>query len=86
MTYYVEFTLEAIEDLEKPTSAIQERILSKIRWLSENLENLTPQTLSADLSSFFKLRVGDYRVVYSFDTNKQCITVHKVGHRRDIYK
>ncbi len=31
MTYYVEFTLEAIDDLEKPTSAIQERILSKIR-------------------------------------------------------
>jgi mRNA interferase RelE/StbE len=85
MTYYVEFTLEAIDDLEKLTSAIQERILSKIRWLSENLENLTPQALSADLSGFFKLRVGDYRIVYSLDTNKQCITVHKVGHRRDIY-
>lgn len=85
MTYNVEFTLEAIDSLERLTSAIQERILSKIRWLSENLDNLTPQSLSADLSGLFKLRVGDYRIVYSFDTNKQCITVHKVGHRRDIY-
>lgn len=85
MTYNVEFTLEAIDGLERLTSAIQERILSKIRWLSENLDNLTPQSLSADLSGLFKLRVGDYRIVYSFDTNKQCITVHKVGHRRDIY-
>ena len=85
MTYNVEFTLEAIDGLERLTSAIQERILSKIRRLSENLDNLTPQSLSADLSGLFKLRVGDYRIVYSFDTNKQCITVHKVGHRRDIY-
>ena len=85
MTYNVEFTLEAIDGLERLTSAIQERILSKIRWLSENLDNLTPQSLSADLSGLFKLRVGDYRIVYSFDTNKQLITVHKVGHRQDIY-
>ena len=85
MTYNVEFTLEAIDGLERLTSAIQERILSKIRWLSENLDNLTLQSLSADLSGLFKLRVGDYRIVYSFDTNKQLITVHKVGHRRDIY-
>lgn len=85
MSYQVEFTSEAVHDLEKLTSAIQERILTKIRWLSENLNDLTPQALSADLSGLFKLRVGDYRIIYSFETNKQCITVHKVGHRRDIY-
>ena len=85
MSYHVEFNPEAIDDMKKLTSAIQERILSKIRWLSENLDNLTPQSLSADLSGLFKLRVGDYRIIYSFDTNKQCITVHKIGHRRDIY-
>lgn len=85
MSYHVEFTSEATDGLEKFASVIQERILSKIRWLSENLDNLTLQALSADLSGLFKLRVGDYRVIYSFDTDKQCITVHKVGHRRDIY-
>jgi mRNA interferase RelE/StbE len=85
MTYYVEFTSEATDGLEQLTSTIQQRILSKIRWLSENLDDLTPQALSADLSGLFKLRVGDYRIIYSFDTNKQCITVHKVGHRRDVY-
>lgn len=85
MSYHVEFALEATDGLEKLTSAIQKRILSKIRWLSENLDNLTLQALSADLSGLFKLRVGDYRIIYSFDTNKHCITIHKVGHRRDIY-
>jgi mRNA interferase RelE/StbE len=85
MAYYVEFTSEATDDLEKLTSTIQQRILTKIRWLSENLDKLTPQTLSADLIGLFKLRVGDYRIIYSFDTNKQYITIHKVGHRRDVY-
>ncbi len=54
MTYYVEFTSEVTDDLEQLTSTVQQRILSKIRWLSENLDNLTPQTLSADLSGLFK--------------------------------
>lgn len=82
MTYYVEFTSEATDGLEQLTSTIQQRILSKICWLSENIDDLTPQALSADLSGLFKLRVGDYRIIYSFDTSNQRITVHKVGHRR----
>ncbi len=85
MSYDVEFTSEATDSLEKLTSAIQECILSKIRWLSEDLDNLTPQSLSADLSGLFKLRVGDYRIIYSFDPSEERITVHKVGHRQDVY-
>ncbi len=56
--------LEATVGLETLTSTIQERILRKICWLSENFGDLTPQVLSAYLSSLFKLRVGDYRVIY----------------------
>lgn len=85
MSYDIEFKSEAIIELETLTPTIQERILRKLRWLSENFENLTPQALSADLSSLFKLRIGDYRIIYSFDTKAQLITIHKVGHRRDVY-
>jgi mRNA interferase RelE/StbE len=60
MTYYVEFTSEATDGLEQLTSTIQQRVLSKIRWLSENLGDLTPQAPSAKLSGLFRLRVGDY--------------------------
>ncbi|MDZ7965264.1 MAG: type II toxin-antitoxin system RelE/ParE family toxin [Nostoc sp. DedSLP03] len=56
-----------------------------MRYLSENFDNLTLQTLSADLSGMFKLRVGNYRVIYSFDIEALLITIHKIGHRRDIY-
>ncbi len=34
----------------------------------------------------FKLRVGDYRVLYEFDVKLGRIYLHYVGHRREIYK
>lgn len=85
MAYRVEFTEKAIENLEALTSTVQERILRKIRWLCENFEGVSPQALSANLSGLFKLRIGDYRVIYSFDRDTQLLTIHKVGHRREIY-
>ena len=36
--------------------------------------------------SEFKLRVGDYRVLYEFEVKQGRIYLHYVGHRRDIYK
>jgi len=85
MSYNVEFTPAGLDSLEELTSTIQERILRKIRWLSENFDDVTPQALSANLSGLFKLRVGDYRIIYSFDAEMEIITIHEVGHRRDIY-
>jgi mRNA interferase RelE/StbE len=31
------------------------------------------------------LRVGDYRVLYTVDYPQQIVTIHAIGHRRDIY-
>ena len=86
MSYEVEFTPLGIDSLQISPSNIQDRILRKIRWLSENFEDITHQSLSANLSGLFKLRVGDYRVVYSFDVASQLLTIHKIGHRRDVYE
>lgn len=85
MSYLVEFTPGEINNLGLLTSTNQQRTLNKIRWLSDNFENISPQALSADLSGLFKLRVGDYRVIYSFDLESQQITIHKIGHRREVY-
>lgn len=34
----------------------------------------------------WRLRVGDYRVLYDIDDVKQTITIVHVGHRRDVYR
>ena len=86
MTYQVKFLPKALEDISRLDKIIAQRILTKIRWLSENFDNLTPEVLIGEWKGLFKLRVGSYRVVYTVSQKDQFITVHLIGHRRDIYE
>lgn len=85
MSYSVDFTAEALANQQILAAAMQERIVNKINWVAENFEQITPMPLSANLAGFFKLRVGDYRVIYSFNEDLRVITIHQIGHRREIY-
>ena len=85
MSYLVEYQPEALDDLEKLTKSIREQIVKKIIWLSENFEQINLQSLTADLSDFFKLRVGDYRVIYEFNREEKVISIDRVRHRREVY-
>ncbi|MGK7931658.1 MAG: type II toxin-antitoxin system RelE/ParE family toxin [Microcystaceae cyanobacterium] len=85
MSYQFKIEPDALSDLKKLTPNIQSRILKKIRWFAKNFENMTPLPLTANLQGFFKLRIGDYRVIYTFDDSLKLITISQVGHRRDIY-
>ncbi|MBW4541649.1 MAG: type II toxin-antitoxin system RelE/ParE family toxin [Myxacorys chilensis ATA2-1-KO14] len=37
------------------------------------------------MSDFFKLRVGDYRVLYDFSRTEKLITIIRVRHRKEVY-
>lgn len=75
---------EALKDLDALDAHIQGRIKEKVTWLRNNLSGLSQQPLRRTLWGFYKLRVGDYRIIYSIQG--QIITIEAVGHRRDIYK
>lgn len=79
MNYIVEFEPEALADLEKLTQVMQDRIFRKIYWLAENFEQVNPEALTGSLAGFYKLRVGDYRVIYDFSTEEKIITIDKIG-------
>jgi mRNA interferase RelE/StbE len=85
MSYSVEYEPEALADLEKLTQTVRERVINKITWLAENFDQITPQALTADLSGFFKLRVGDYRVIYEFSRKDAIISIDRIRHRREVY-
>jgi mRNA interferase RelE/StbE len=34
----------------------------------------------------YRVRQGDYRVVYSVDDGEQSVTIFKIGHRREVYR
>jgi mRNA interferase RelE/StbE len=80
----VEWDKEALKDLEKIDRAIVKRILHKISWFSQYFDAVTPEPLSADMAGLFKLRVGDWRVIY--EIGRDVIVIKAVGHRREIYR
>ena len=82
----IEFKPQALDELGKLDAVIAQRILTKIKWLTENIDQITPQPLSGGLRGLFKLRVGDYRIIYSINPKELLVTVHMVGHRREIYR
>jgi mRNA interferase RelE/StbE len=85
MAYSVSFESESIDDLDKISQIARVRILKKIQWLRINFEKISPSPLTADWSGFYKLRVGDYRVIYEFDIDNQLIFITRIGHRSEIY-
>ncbi|PZO56991.1 MAG: type II toxin-antitoxin system mRNA interferase toxin, RelE/StbE family [Phormidesmis priestleyi] len=85
MTYSLEFVPEAVADLQALAPSIQDRILRKVQWFADNFEATAPMALVGNLSGLFKLRVGDYRVLYSFDVETKHLTIQQIGHRRNIY-
>ncbi len=77
---------EAVDDLAELDPPVAQRILNKLRRMADNFEALTPQPLGYEWQGAFKLRIGDYRAVYTINHSARRITVHLVGHRREVYK
>ena len=84
--YSIHFTPTATDDLGRLDKSVAQRIFTKIRWLAENFDSLTPESLTGQWEGVFKLRIGDYRVLYTFSKAETSITVHFVRHRREVYK
>ncbi len=76
----------AIRDLKRLDHPIRKRILERIRWLANSAEGVKPEALAGEFRGLYKLRVGDYRVIYEMLRSERIILIHLIGHRRDIYK
>ena len=48
----IEFTPQARVELQDLDSVIGQRIVTKIKWLSENIDQITPQSLSGHLKDY----------------------------------
>lgn len=83
--YEIEFHRRAMQDLGRLDRAVANRILAKIRWLAANLDGIKPELLVGQYQGLLKLRVGDYRVIYQVDRERNVLRIELVGHRREIY-
>lgn len=79
----IEWTKDALNDLRNLDRPIQKRILAKITWFSRHFDNIIPEPLSGELSGTYKIRIGDWRIIYALDKNT--VVIHAIGHRKEIY-
>jgi len=82
--------LQMLESAEKQLAKldpkIAKRLLKKLQWLGVNLDKVKPTALTGQLAGLFKLRVGDYRVIYQVLQSEKTILIHFLGHRREVYR
>ena len=85
MIFKIHFLEEANKDLTKLNKNDSKIILKKINWLALNVKTAKQLPLSANLAGLYKLRVGDFRVIYQILYKDLILLIHAVGHRKDIY-
>ena len=83
MTYEVTFSDFADKQLSKLPLDVQDRIISTIKRCQIRPYSHVKKLVG---SKYFRLRVGDYRVIMDIIDNKLIIHVVEVGHRKKIYK
>lgn len=82
--YIIILQSKAEKSLKKLPRVVQERIIKKLRELKEKPEIGVP--LTANLSGLWKLRIGDYRIIYEIRKSELIILILKIGHRKKIYE
>ncbi|MEH2416720.1 type II toxin-antitoxin system RelE family toxin [Nostoc sp.] len=85
MSYEVKFSKGAKKQFRKLPLDVQERIQTKINELAIEPRQNGVKKLQGDDNSY-RVRVGDYRVIYELDDDVLIVTVIKIGHRSEIYK
>ena len=79
-------TTEARDSIVHLDSTVRRRVLEKLAWFKDHVDDVVPVPLAASMRGYFKLRVGDWRIVYSADVGTHTIVIHLVDRRDQIYK
>ena len=83
MGYQINIEKRAVKQLLKLDNPIIKRIYSAINELENNPR---PQGIKKmKVQNGYRLRVGNYRVLYTIDDNNTTITVYKISHRKNAY-
>jgi mRNA interferase RelE/StbE len=84
LRYEVRIVPSAEKEMERLSIPVYVRISTKILSLEENPRPRGTRKLSG--REEYRLRVGDFRILYLIDDRTNSVTVVAVGHRREVYR
>ncbi|MEE4357307.1 MAG: type II toxin-antitoxin system RelE/ParE family toxin [Desulfococcaceae bacterium] len=83
------FEIRYAKSVRKDLSGIDKKHLEKIKNAVELLMNFPNisniKKLSAHPLADYRLRTGDYRILFDVSSDEQIIHILKIGHRKEIY-
>jgi mRNA interferase RelE/StbE len=85
--YALKFLGRALQDLKKIDLPHQIIIKEKLFILAENPNILKNNIikLAGTMEDYYRLRVGNYRIIYEKRDNDLIILIIRIGHRREVY-
>lgn len=83
--YKIEIENSALQFLKKLDKGTQRRIVASVQSLATNPRPDGVRKLT-NSDGLYRVRVGDYRVVYQIQDNRLLVLVIRIGSRTDIYK
>lgn len=84
--YTVYVAPAADRSLQKLPDAVQRRIVSAIEALADDPRPLGAKKLAGQAENLWRIRVGDYRIVYQIQDERLVVLVLRIGHRGGIYR
>ena len=83
-SYSILLTKSAAKELERVPTRDRQRIATKIRNLADNPRPVGVEKLSGD--DKFRIRQGNYRILYEIIDTDLIVTVVRIGDRREVYR
>ena len=83
--YRVELTPKARREILALSKDVQERIDTRILALADNPRPQGSKKLGGE-DGLYRIRVGDYRIVYAIRDDILVVLVVRIGHRSEVYR
>lgn len=85
MAYRIEFTPRANREFRALEKSTQRRLARRIDALAENPHPHGTKKLAGE-DDLYRLRVGDYRIIYQVQGKRLVVLIVRIGHRADVYR
>jgi len=83
--YEVYFEKAAENDLKRLPTTTFHRIIPHIKALAGNPRPASCRKLTGSKNDW-RIRIGDYRIVYEIDEKAKAVRIMRVRHRREVYR
>ena len=85
MLYSVHFSREAEKELHDFSEPLLSRILKVIKKLSVSPRQLGCKKLQGKQGDLWRVRIGDYRIIYFIDDKILIVDIRRIAHRSEVY-